>query len=235
MINRIVASAEEAVAGVADGSVVMIGGFGDVGQPHHLINALADSGARELTVVANNAGSTAESGVGKLIGNGQVRKMICSFPRFSKPFEERWATREIELELVPQGSLAERIRAGGAGIAAFYTPTGYGTALAEGKDVRYFDGVPHVMELGLKADVALLECWQADRWGNLRFRTSGRNFNPMMGLAARLTIVQAQHVVELGDLHADDIHLPGVAVNRVVHIPYGDPAPASSTRERSVA
>lgn len=233
MINRIVASAAEAVADIRSGSVVMIGGFGDVGQPHHLINALVEAGPTDLTVVANNAGSTHASGVGRLIGTGQVRKMICSFPRFSAPFEERWAARDIELELVPQGSLAERIRAGGAGIAAFYTPTGFGTALGEGKDVRYFDGVPHVMELGLKADVALLECWQADRWGNLRFRTGGRNFNPMMGLAAALTIAQTQHVVELGDLGPDDIHLPGVAVHRVVHVPYGDPAPAQNSRTRS--
>ncbi|MDO5499012.1 MAG: 3-oxoacid CoA-transferase subunit A [Propionibacteriaceae bacterium] len=233
MINRIVADVAQAVTGVADGAVVMIGGFGDVGQPHHLINALADAGPVGLTVIANNAGSTAASGVGKLIARGQVRKMICSFPRFSQPFEERWAARDIELELVPQGSLAERIRAGGAGIAAFYTPTGFGTALGEGKDVRYFGGVPHIMETALTADVALLECWQADRWGNLRFRTSGRNFNPMMGLAARQTIVQAQHVVELGEIDPDDIHLPGVAVNRVVHVPYGQPAPARSTRSRS--
>ena len=226
-INKIVTRLADAMAGIKDGSTVLIGGFGAVGQPNQLIDALTEQGAKDLTVVANNAG-TGRTGLAGLMAAGRVRRIICSFPRStgSVVFEELQAAGKLELELVAQGTLAERMRAGGAGIPAFFTQTAYGTAIGEGKEVREYDGRKYILERAIRADVALIEAWQADRWGNLRFRTSGRNFNPVMATAAELTICQTQHVVELGGLGPDDIHTPSVYVDRVVHIPYGDPPPA---------
>ncbi len=225
MIDKFVADAAEAVAGIADGATVLVGGFGHVGTPNALIDALIEQGAKDLTVVSNNAG-TGRHGLARLMALGRVRRIVCSYPRSygSVVFEELYRDGRIELEIVPQGTLAERMRAAGAGIPAFYTPTAAGTKLAEGKETREIDGRPYVLERALHADVALVEAWQADRWGNLTFRQSGRNFNPVMAMAAKLTVVQAQHRVELGALDPEVVVTPGVFVNRVVHIPYGDPA-----------
>jgi 3-oxoadipate CoA-transferase alpha subunit len=224
VIDRIVASMAEAMAGIADGSTVLLGGFGLVGQPNALIDGLIETGAGDLTVVANNAGSGKE-GLAKLMALGRVRRVICSFPRSagSTVFEELYRAGKIELEIVPQGTLAERMRAAGAGVGAFFTPTGHGTKLAEGKEVREIAGRPHVLEYALPGDVALVEAWQADRWGNLTYRRSGRNFNPVMAMAGKLTIAQAQHVVDLGALDPEAIVTPGIFVDRVLHVPYGDP------------
>ncbi len=222
MINKIVQSVAEALAGVKDGSTVLIGGFGSVGQPDVLIEGLIEQGAKDLTIVLNNAGS-GRIGVARLMDQGQVRKIVCSFPRSSDPvvFETLYREGRIELELVPQGTLAERIRAAGAGIPAFYTATAAGTLLARGKESREFEGKTYVMERALKADVALVEAWEADRWGNLVYRGSGANFNPVMAMAAELTIAQVQHIRELGELHPHKIKTPGVYVNRVVQVDRG--------------
>jgi len=228
MIDKRVSSMADAMAGIKDGSTVLLGGFGAVGQPKHLIEGLIEQGAKELTIVSNNAGSGRVEPLVRLMSAGRIRRILCSFPRSagSVVFDELHKAGKLELELVPQGTLAERIRAGGAGIPAFFTPTAYGTVLAEGKETREFGGRMYVLEQAIKADVALVEAWQADRWGNIRYRTSGRNFNPVMATAADLTIVQTQHVVELGALGPDDIHTPGVYVDRIIHVPYGDPEPA---------
>ncbi len=233
MINKRVQTMADAMAGIKDGSIVLIGGFGSVGQPKHLIEGLIEQGAKELTIVANNAGSGRVEPLVRLMSAGRIRKIVCSFPRSagSVVFDEMYRAGKLELELVPQGTLAERIRAGGAGIPAFYTPTAYGTVLAEGKETREFGSRTFVLEQAIRADVALVEAWQADRWGNIRFRTSGRNFNPVMATAAELTIVQTQHMVELGELGPDDVHTPGVYVDRIIHIPYGDPEPAMKNQD----
>lgn len=230
MIDKLVKTRADALAGIKDGSVVLIGGFGAVGQPNALIEALLEQGATDLTIVANNAGTGRVAALPRLMAAGRVRKIICSFPRSqgSVVFDELHKAGKLELELVPQGTLAERLRAAGAGIAAFYTPTAYGTALAEGKETREIDGRMYVLERALHGDVALVEAWQADRWGNLTYRLSGRNFNPVMATAAKLTIVQTQHVVELGKLGPEEIITPGIYVDRVVHVPYGDPPPATA-------
>ncbi len=224
MIDKIVHSIAEALAGVRDGATVLMGGFGAVGQPDELIEGLIEQGARDLTVVANNAGA-GRVGLAKLMEAGRVRKIICSFPRSagSVVFEELYRAGKLELEIVPQGTLAERMRAAGAGIPAFFTPTGAGTKLAHGKEVREFDGRPHVMEHALKGDVALVEAWEADRWGNLTYRESGRNFNPVMAMAAELTVAQVHHIRDLGEIPADGIHTPGIFVNRVVRVARGHP------------
>ncbi|WP_274630601.1 CoA transferase subunit A [Arvimicrobium flavum] len=222
-MDKHVEDVAQALSGIADGASVLVGGFGAVGQPNVLLDALGDSGVRNLTVIANNAGFEPELGLGRLIGRGCVSKMICSFPRGSSTFDTLYRAGKIELEVVPQGTLAERIRAGGAGIPAFYTPTAVGTQLAEGKETRVFNGRTYLMEQALTADVAIIEAWNADRWGNLTYRGSGRNFNPIMAMAGRLTIVQAQHLVPLGSILPDDVVTPGIFVNRVVHVPCGDP------------
>ncbi len=224
MINKFVQSMAEAMEGIKDGSTVLIGGFGAVGQPNQLIDGLIEQGAKDLTIALNNAG-VGRVGVARLMDLKRVRKVICSFPRSSDPvvFETLFKAGEIELELTPQGTLAERIRAAGAGVPAFYTATAVGTRLAMGKELREFDGRTYVMEHALKGDVALVEAWQADRWGNLTFRHSGRNFNPVMAMGATLTIVQTQHVVELGELPPEHVMTPGIFVDRVLHVPYGDP------------
>lgn len=224
MIDKIVQTMADAVDGIRDGATVLIGGFGAVGQPNALIDGLIEQGAKDLTVVANNAG-TGRVGLARLMELGRVRKIICSFPRSvgSVVFEPLYREGKIELEIVPQGTMAERMRAAGAGIPAFYTATSVGTTLSNGKEVRRFDGRDYVLETAIEADVALVEAWQADRWGNLTYRSSGRNFNPVMATAATLTIVQTQHVVDLGELDPEHIVTPGIFVNRVLHVPYGDP------------
>jgi 3-oxoadipate CoA-transferase alpha subunit len=222
--NKIVTSMAEALAGIADGATVLVGGFGAVGQPDPLVEGLIEQGARDLTVVANNAGAGLV-GLAKLMAAGRVRKIICSFPRSagSTVFEELYRAGRLELEIVPQGTLAERLRAAGAGIPAFFTPTAAGTRLAAGKEVRLFDGRPHVLESALPGDVALIEGWHGDRWGNLTYRESGRNFNPVMAMAARLTIAQVHRVVPLGDIPPENVHTPGIFVDRIVEFPR-DPA-----------
>lgn len=224
MINKFRDTAAEALHGVTDGAVVLVGGFGAVGQPHALIDALIEHGARDLTIVANNAG-VGRKGLARLLELGRVRRVICSFPRSSDPvvFQELYDAGRIQLEIVPQGTLAERMRAAGAGVPAFYTPTAVGTALADGKEVRDFNGQTYVLEHALHGDLALVEAWQADRWGNLVYRKSGRNFNPVMAMAARRTVVQTQHVAELGALDPEAVVTPGIFVDQVVHVPYGNP------------
>jgi 3-oxoadipate CoA-transferase alpha subunit len=222
MINKIVRTKAEAMAGIRDGSTVLIGGFGAVGQPDALIEGLIEQGAKDLVCVANNAG-TGRAGLARLMELGRVRKIICSFPRSagSVVFEELYREGRIELEIVPQGTLAERMRAAGAGVPAFYTPTGVGTLLAQGKEVREIDGRPYVLERALKGDVALIEAWEADRWGNLTYRESGRNFNPVMAMAAELTIAQAMHIRALGEINPDHVVTPGIFVDRVIHVDRG--------------
>jgi len=228
MIDKRVTTMAAAMAGIQDGAVVLVGGFGTVGQPYALLDGLFEQGAKDLTIVANNAGTGRTRGLARLMAGGRVRKIICSFPRSqgSVVFDELHKAGRLELELVPQGTLAERIRAAGAGVPAFYTPTAFGTALAAGKETRNIKGRDYVLEEALAGDVALVEAWKADRWGNLTYRTSGANFNPVMATAAPLTIVQSQHMVELGDLDPEVIQTPGIYVKRVIHVPYGDPPPA---------
>lgn len=219
MINKIVNSAAEAVADVFDGATVMISGFGEAGSPIELIHALIDKGARNLTIVSNNTGS-GHVGLAALIENRQVRKMICSFPRTtnSKVFPELYRNGEIELELVPQGTLAERIRAAGAGIPAFYTPASVNTPLAEGKEHREFNNQTYVLEHAIKADFSLVKCKYADRYGNLVYNKTARNFGPIMCTAAAKTIVQARKIVELGEIDPECVVTPGIFVARVVEI-----------------
>jgi 3-oxoadipate CoA-transferase alpha subunit len=224
MIDKRVATMAEAMAGIPDGATVLVGGFGAVGQPNALIDGLIEQGASNLTIVANNAG-VGRVGLARLMELGRVRRIVCSFPRSSDSsvFEGLYRAGKIELEIVPQGTLAERMRAAGAGVPAFFTATAVGTKLAQGKETREIDGRTYVLERSLPGDVALVEAWQADRWGNLTFRQSGRNFNPVMAMAAKTTVVQTQHLVELGALDPEGVVTPGIFVDRVLHVPYGDP------------
>ncbi|MGI4719678.1 MAG: 3-oxoacid CoA-transferase subunit A [Janthinobacterium lividum] len=217
MIDKTCASLEQAVAGIHDGATIMIGGFGNAGMPSALIEALLAQGARELTIVNNNAGN-GETGLAALIRERRVRKMICSFPRQhdSHHFDALYRAGEIELELTPQGNLAERIRAAGAGIGGFFTPTGYGTLLAEGKETRVIDGRHYVFETPIHADFALIKALRGDRWGNLVYRKTARNFGPIMASAARVTIAQVADIVELGALDPETVVTPGIFVQRVV-------------------
>lgn len=219
MINKHITSPAQAVADIYDGATVMIGGFGEAGSPIELIHALIDHGARNLTVVNNNTGS-GHIGLAALIENGQVGKMICSFPRTanSTVFPDLYRAGDIELELVPQGTLAERIRAGGAGIPAFYTATSVGTPLADGKEHRVFGDREYVLETGLTADFALIKCRQADRYGNLVYNKTARNFAPIMAMAAKTTIVQSIEQVEAGAIDPESIVTPGIFVNRIVTV-----------------
>ena len=226
MIDKRVGSVAEALAGIKDGAVILLGGFGVVGQPQELLAGVIESGARDLTIVSNNAGSGSPM-LPKLFGTGQVTKLICSFPRPTPPeFEALFKQGKIKLEVVPQGTIAERIRAAASGVPAFYTATSVGTKLGEGKETREFDGRLYVMERALHADVALIQAWRADRWGNLTYRSAGRNFNPIMAMAAKLTVVQTRHMVELGELEPEAIVTPGIYVDRLVHIESADPPPA---------
>jgi 3-oxoadipate CoA-transferase alpha subunit len=220
MIDKTVATAAAAVADIGDGAKVMIGGFGTAGMPSELIDALIDQGARDLTIVNNNAGN-GEVGLAALLKAKRVRKIICSFPRQtdSYVFDALYHAGAIELELVPQGNLAERIRAAGSGIGAFFTPTGYGTLLAEGKETREINGRSYVLEYPIEADFALIKAQRADRWGNLVYRKTARNFGPIMAAAAKCTIVQVREVVNLGDLDPEAVVTPGIFVKRVVEIP----------------
>jgi len=217
MIDKTFESLERAVADIHDGATVMIGGFGNAGMPSALIDALIAQGARELTIVNNNAGN-GETGLAALLKAKRVRKIICSFPRQadSQHFDALYRAGEIELELTPQGNLAERIRAAGAGIGGFFTPTGYGTLLAEGKETRVIDGRHYVLESPIHADFALIKALQGDRWGNLVYRKTARNFGPIMAMAAKVAIAQVRKVVPLGELDPEVIVTPGIFVQRVV-------------------
>jgi len=219
MINKQVISLSEAVKEIHDGATVMIGGFGEAGSPIELIHALIDQGAKNLTVVSNNTGS-GHVGLAALIANRQVKKMICSFPRTanSTVFPELYSAGEIELELVPQGTLAERIRAGGAGIPAFYTPASVNTPLAEGKESRMFKDSEFVLEYGIKADFSLVKCDTEDRYGNLLYHATARNFGPIMCTAAKITIVQARKIVDAGQIDPEIVITPGIYVKKVVEI-----------------
>jgi 3-oxoadipate CoA-transferase alpha subunit len=219
MIDKTVKSLADALAGVRDGATVMIGGFGGAGQPTELVEALIEQGARDLVIVNNNAGN-GETGLAALLKAGRVRKLICSFPRQadSHHFDALYRAGKLELELVPQGNLAERIRAAGAGIGAFFTPTGFGTDLAAGKETRRIDGRDHVLEHPIRGDVALIRAERGDRWGNLVYRKAARNFNPVMATAAALTVAQVAEIVELGALDPEHIVTPGIHVTRVVRV-----------------
>lgn len=219
MIDKCVGSIEEAVADLRDDSVVLVSGFGDAGMPFALVEGILSTEARNLTLVANNAG-WGERGLAALFREHRVSRIICSYPktRGSIWFEKRYFASEVELELVPQGTLSERIRAGGAGIGAFFTPTSAGTQLAEGKETRVFNGVTHVLEYPIRGDVALLRGQFADRWGNLTYRAAGRNFGPTMAMAADVTIAEVERIVQLGDLRPEEITTASVFVDRVVEV-----------------
>ncbi len=214
-MDKVKGSAEEAIADIPDGAVIMSGGFGLCGNPENLISALFQKGTKGLTVISNNCGTT-DHGLGILLKSRQIKKMISSYVGENKEFERQFLAKELEVELCPQGTLAERIRAGGAGIGGFYTPTGAGTLAAEGKETREIDGKTYVLEKPLKADFTIVRAYKADRWGNLVFRKTARNFSPMMCMAGKITIVEAEHIVPLGELEPDQIHVPGVFVQRVI-------------------
>jgi 3-oxoadipate CoA-transferase alpha subunit len=220
MIDKRATSVAEALAGTADGSTVMIGGFGTAGIPAELIDGLIEQGARDLTVVNNNAGN-GDAGLAALLKAGRVRKIICSFPRQadSQVFDALYRSGRIELELVPQGNLAERIRAAGAGIGGFFTPTGYGTELARGKETREIDGRMYVLEQPIRGDLALIKAERGDRWGNLVYRKAARNFGPVMATACRRTVASVHDIVELGELDPEAVVTPGIFVSRIVRVP----------------
>ena len=215
-MNKIYSSAESALQGlVEDGMTLAVGGFGLCGIPEALIAALRDSGKRELTVISNNAGVDG-FGLGQLLTTRQIRKMISSYVGENKEFERQYLAGELELEFTPQGTLAEKLRAGGAGIPAFYTKTGYGTLVAEGKETRKFDGEWYVMERSLRADVALVKAWKADKSGNLLFNKTARNFNPLAAMAAKVCVVEVEEIIEIGEIEPDQVHLPGIYVQRLI-------------------
>ncbi|MFT5358637.1 MAG: 3-oxoacid CoA-transferase subunit A [Polyangiales bacterium] len=214
-MNKVVASAAEAIQNMKDGCTLMSGGFGLSGNPENLIRALREKGTKDLEIISNNCGTT-DMGLGILLANGQVRKMISSYVGENSIFAEKFLSGELEVELNPQGTLAERIRAGGAGIPAFYTPTGVGTKVAEGKETRKFGDREFVLETALHADFAFVKAHKADRWGNLVFRKTARNFNPIMASAATITIAEVEELVEVGDLDPDHIHTPGIYVQHVI-------------------
>ncbi len=224
MIDKTVRSVAEALEGVKDGAVVLVAGFAGVGEPRALVEGLIEQGAKDLTVVQNAAGRDTGS-VGCLVVMGRVRKLICSFVSraFALEVQTRYANGTLELEMVPQGTIAERVRAGGAGVPAFYTRTSAGTLLAHGKESRRFEGEDYMLEHAIRGDVALIEAWEADRWGNLTYRAAGNNFNGVMAMAADLTIAQSQHIRELGEIGPERVHTAGIFVRRVVHVPCGDP------------
>jgi len=218
-MNKLFGSADEALEGlIEDGMTMAVGGFGLCGIPESLIMALRDTGKKDLTVASNNAGVDG-FGLGLLLESRQIKKMLSSYVGENKEFERQYLSGELELEFCPQGTLAERLRAGGAGIAAFFTKTGYGTKIAEGKEVREFDGEHYVMERGLPVDVALIKAQVADRAGNLRFNKTARNFNPLAAMAGKVCVVEVEEIVETGAIDPDDVHLPGIFVHRIVHNP----------------
>jgi 3-oxoacid CoA-transferase subunit A len=219
-VNKLYPSASAALADIVkDGQTLAVGGFGLCGIPEALIAALRDSGKNNLTVISNNAGVDG-FGLGMLLSTRQIRKMISSYVGENKEFERQYLAGELELEFTPQGTLAEKLRAGGAGIPAFFTKTGYGTIVADGKETREFDGEHYVMERSLRADVSLVKAWKADTSGNLVFRKTSRNFNPMIATAGRITVAEAEHIVAVGDLDPDHVHTPGIFVQRLVHNPH---------------
>jgi 3-oxoacid CoA-transferase subunit A len=213
-MNKVVANADEAIRDISDGATVMVGGFGLCGIPENLIRALVRKGVKNLTTMSNNAGVDG-FGIGLLLAAGQLRKHIGTYVGENKMLEQMVLQGQVELELVPQGTFSERMRAAGAGIPAFFTPTGVGTIVAENKETREFDGRIYVMERALKADFALVKAWKGDKWGNLVYRKTARNFNPMMATAAKITIAEVEHLVEVGELEADLVHTPSVYVNRI--------------------
>jgi 3-oxoacid CoA-transferase A subunit len=232
-MDKTVATAEEALADLPDGATLMAGGFGLCGIPENLIQAIAKKGTRGLTIISNNCGIDAK-GLGILLAAGQVKKMISSYVGENKTFERLYLDGKLEVELVPQGTLAERIRAGGAGIPAFYTATGYGTIVAEGKETRTFDGRPYVLEQALKADFSIVKAWKGDRFGNLVYRKTTRNFNPMIAAAGRVTIAEVESLVEPGELEPDHVHTPGIYVQRVIAgAKYEKPIEQRTVRKRS--
>jgi 3-oxoacid CoA-transferase subunit A len=214
-MDKRIATADAAIANLVDGATILMGGFGLCGIPENLIEALRRKGTKDLTIISNNPGSD-DFGIGLLLQNGQVKKMISSYVGENKVFEQMVLKGELQMELNPQGTLAERIRAGGAGIPAFYTPTGYGTMVAEGKETREFAGRPYVLESALRGDFAFIKAWRGDRWGNLVYRKTARNFNPMMATAADYVIAEVEEVVNLGQLVPDQIHTPGIFVDAVL-------------------
>jgi 3-oxoadipate CoA-transferase, alpha subunit len=219
VVNKIVPGLRDALAGIHDGATIMIGGFGNAGMPRELIDGLIDQGATDLTIVNNNAGN-GDTGLAALLAARRVKKIICSFPRQadSHVFDGLYRSGELQLELTPQGNLAERIRAAGAGVGAFFSPTGYGTLLAEGKETRLINGKNYVLEYPIHADFALIKALKADRWGNLVYRKAARNFGPIMAMAAKCTIAQVDQVVELGELDPEVIVTPGIFVQRIVQV-----------------
>ena len=213
-MDKVVASAEEAIQDILDGATIMVGGFGLCGMPENLIRALVHKGVKNLTTISNNVGIDGV-GMGLLLANGQIRRHIGSYVGENKLLEQMVLNGTLQIDLVPQGTFAERIRAGGAGIPAFFTPTGVGTAVADGKEAREFDGRTYIMERALKADFAFVKAWKGDRWGNLVYRKTARNFNPMMATAAKITIAEVEHLVEPGELDPDLVHTPSVYVKRI--------------------
>lgn len=214
MINKVVKDAEEGVKGIKDGMTLMLGGFGLCGIPENAITALKKEGVKDLTCISNNAGVD-DFGLGLLLQSKQIKKMVSSYVGENDLFEKQMLSGELEVDLVPQGSLAERTRAGGAGIPAFFTPTGYGTEIAEGKEVRWFDGKPHILESALTADFAFVKAWKGDKAGNLIFKATARNFNPIMAMAGKITVAEVEELVEPGELDPNEIHTPGIFVQRI--------------------
>ncbi len=213
-MNKVVANADEAIRDMQDGAVIMSGGFGLSGNPENLISAIHRKGVKNLTVISNNCGTT-DKGLGILLQSRQIKKMVASYVGENKEFERQFLAGELEVELNPQGTLAERIRAGGAGLGGFFTPTGAGTQIAEGKESRVLEGKEMIFEKPLKADYAIVRAWKGDKWGNLVFRKTARNFSPMMCTAARVTIAEVEHLVDVGELEPDQIHVPSVYVKRI--------------------
>ncbi|MEK4387093.1 CoA transferase subunit A [Solibacillus sp. FSL W7-1464] len=218
-MNKVFESFDKAVEDIKDSTTLLVGGFGLCGIPEHLISAVQKKNIKDLTVVSNNCGVD-DFGLGILLKKRQIKKMIASYVGENKTFEQQFLSGELDVELTPQGTLAERIRAGGAGIPGFYTATGVGTPVAEGKEVKEFNGKPYILENAIQGDFALVKAWKADKSGNLQFRKTSRNFNPLVATAGKITIVEVEELVEIGDLNPDEIHLPGVYVQRIIHSPH---------------
>lgn len=232
-MDKVFPGAAEALADIRDGAVIMSSGFGLCGNPENLIRELARRGTRDLTIISNNCGTT-DKGLGILLGAGQVKKMISSYVGENKVFERLFLDGKLEVELNPQGTLAERIRAGGAGIGGFYTPTGYGTVVADGKETREIDGRMYVLETPLKAEFALVKAWKADRWGNLVYRKTAQNFAPMMAAAGKITIAEVEEIVDIGALDPDHVHTPSIYVQRVIQgHDYDKPIEQRTVRKRA--
>ncbi|HUH05850.1 MAG TPA: CoA transferase subunit A [Kofleriaceae bacterium] len=234
-MNKVYANATEALPEIADGATIMSGGFGLCGNPENCIRELARRGVKALTIISNNCGTT-DQGLGVLLANGQVKKMVSSYVGENKIFAELFLSGELEVELNPQGTLAERIRAGGAGIEAFFTPTGFGTQIAEGKETRSINGRGCVLETALRADVSIVKAWKGDRWGNLVFRKTARNFNPLMAAAGTITVAEVEELVEVGELAPDQIHTPSIYVQRIFQgTDYDKPIEQRTVRPRTEA